>query len=261
MPTTARTHVSRITSSLLFALLCAGCGARYVRMDEKGLTCAEAHNLALQAVHRMNYAIDSSTKPSPGTPGVIVGSRTEGVERHNILVQVFCTTLGAQVEAKAEGGGLSDLNFAQEFRNSFGTLAAVRAPQRAAAESGLDVLVEPQRGSTSDLGVDVSDQGVLPVSVRITNRTPRAYRFRAQDVVLQASDGERIKPLAVQDVVAKLGAADAKTIREKLVSDRELQPQETLTGFLFFPFKSYVRARVALIDVASGEPEGFSIEF
>ncbi|HVO22810.1 MAG TPA: hypothetical protein VMW56_04200 [Candidatus Margulisiibacteriota bacterium] len=33
----------------------------------------------------------------------------------------------------------------------------------------------------------------------------------------------------------------------------------TLTGWLFFPFNSYVRARVELIDKQTDETEGFSI--
>ena len=45
------------------------------------------------------------------------------------------------------------------------------------------------------------------------------------------------------------------------VLDSRIKPGETVSGFLLFPFKSFVRARVVLIDRASDEPEGFSIEF
>ena len=36
---------------------------------------------------------------------------------------------------------------------------------------------------------------------------------------------------------------------------------ETLMGVLFFPFKTYTRARVELTDRTSDEQEGFAIEF
>jgi hypothetical protein len=45
------------------------------------------------------------------------------------------------------------------------------------------------------------------------------------------------------------------------VHDQDIKPNETLTGLLFFPFNSYNRARVELIDKESDEAEGFSIEF
>jgi hypothetical protein len=103
--------------------------------------------------------------------------------------------------------------------------------------------------------------GVLPVTVRITNHTPRAYRFAVAGVVLQTGDGERVHPTAVGRVAAGLDADSARTLRQRTLSDRQVSPNETLTGVLLFPFKSYTRARVELTDLATGETEGFSIEF
>ena len=246
----------------LLALLAGpGCVARYIRMDEKGMTCAEAFQIAIGAVSRMNYTIDTATKPTPGAPGVITATHTEGTTKQGLLVQVFCTTMGAAVEAKTEQGGLADLNFPAEFRRSFETTAANRSPQRQAAENGLDVLVVPVRGNAPELGVDVSSIGVLPVSVRISNASARVYRFRVKDVVLKTEDGERTKALAIKTLTAQLSPADADTLRQKMLDDRDIQAGETISGFLFFPFKVYARARVVLIDRASDEPEGFSIEF
>ncbi|HVM96012.1 MAG TPA: hypothetical protein VMT89_06465 [Candidatus Acidoferrales bacterium] len=243
------------------ALLVAtyGCGGRYMRVQEKGMTCAEAHQAALTAVHRLGYEVVSATKPSPGSPGVITGTQGPEASKKSVLVQVFCTQLGAEVEAKAEGGGLGDLNFNSEFRHTLELAMASRPPVRKAAESGVDVLLTTERANNSDLGVDLTDLGVLPVSVRISNKTERAYGFRTRDVVLQTVDGERTKPLAVNTL--KLDAAALATLQTKVLSDRDIAPQETLSGFLLFPFKSYTRARVTLTDREAGEPEGFAIEF
>lgn len=235
--------------------------ARYIRMDEKGLTCAEAYQIAIGAVRRMNYTIDTSTKPTPGAPGVITATHTEGTATRGLMVQVFCTTMGASVEAKTEQGGLADLNFPAEFRRSFETAAANRAPLRQPAESGLDVLLTPERGNTPELGVDVSGIGVLPVHVLISNRSTRVYAFRVKDVVLKTEDGGRARPLRLQDISAQLSPVDADRLQQKALADRDIQAGETMTGFLFFPFKAYARARVVLTDRASDEPEGFSIEF
>ena len=240
-------------------LLCAGCAGRYVRIEQKGLTCADAYQIAITAVRKMGYTIDQATKPAPSVPGMITASHEEGSNKQSMLVQVFCTSLGAEVEAKTEQGGLTQRSFPQEFKRTFEAAAAERPPVRAAPASGLDVLLAPERGDA--LGVDLSDAGVLPVSVRITNHTPRVYRFTVKDVVLQTVDGERVTPSALAGVAAKVPAVAADTLRPKVLSDRDIKPGEVVSGFLLFPFKSYARARVVLIDRASDEPEGFSIEF
>jgi hypothetical protein len=239
----------------------SGCVARYIRMDEKGLTCTEAQRIAIVAVRRMNYTIDSVTKPTPGAPGVITATRTDGATTKGLMVQVFCTTMGASIAATSENGGLADLNFPAEFRRSFETAAATRAPERPPAASGLDVLVTPARGSTPDLGVDVGSLGVLPVSVRISNRSARTYGFHVKDVVLKTDDGERAQPLGISSISAQLSPADGDRLRQKALGNCDIPAGETATGFLFFPFKAYTGARVVLIDRASDEPEGFSIEF
>lgn len=246
---------------VLAALACCGCAARYVRMAEEGMTCVEAQQIAIDAVRRLGYTISTATKPTPGAPGVITASRQEGTSTHGLLVQIFCTTLGSEVEAKTEQGGLAELNFPTEFKRSFTAAAAVRPPPRAPAASGLDVLITPERGTSPDLGADLSRMGVLPVSVRISNRSSRAYGFRVRDVVLRTADGERAHPLKLEDLARQNGAAVPDGLRQKLLGDRDVQPNETVTGFLLFPFKSYVRARIELTDRDSDEPEGFSIEF
>jgi len=249
-------------SAVSVAPLLSGCVARHITLSEKGLTCAEAQHVAIDTVRRMGYTISEVTNATPGSPGVIVASQTEGTNTRGLMVSVMCTTLGAQVEAKSNQTGLSDLNFASEFRRNFEYVTVNRPPPRPPAESGVDVLLTPERSSSfADLGVDLETAAILPVSVRITNHTPREYRFRVKDVRLQTAAGDRVAALGSDALAAKVGADAGTALRQKTLHDQDIKPNETLSGVLFFPFNSYARARVELIDKQSDEAEGFSIEF
>jgi hypothetical protein len=244
-----------------FAGALSGCIARHVVISEKGLTCIDAQRVAIDAVRGMGYTIDDSTKATPGTRGVVSASRHDGTSTRRVFVTITCTTMGAEVEAKPDGGGIAQLDFANQFRRSYEKAIASKPPPRPAAAAGVDILLTPERATGSEeLPVDVSAAGVLPVSVRITNHTARAYRLKVADVVLQTAAGERVKPLDAASITAKLPADAAAAAQKKALRSGDIRPDETLTGFLFFPFNSYVRARVQLRDVQSDETEGFAIE-
>lgn len=250
----------RLAATALCLVVLSGCGARYLRIAEKGMTCAEAHGVAIAAVRRLGYEIADVTKPTPGAPGVITGVMDRDGSKRSVLVQVFCTQLGAEVEAKAEGGGLADLNFTSEFKRTFEAAVKTRPPVRKAADTGIDVLLTIERADGSGLGVNLSDAGLLPVSVRISNQTDRVYGFRVKGVTLETADGSHVKAVTVDSLATKLDAAAVAALHTKVLSDRNIAAKETVTGFLLFPFKSYTRARVVLTDRQAGEPEGFSIE-
>ncbi|MFI5395900.1 MAG: hypothetical protein ACHQ9S_10240 [Candidatus Binatia bacterium] len=248
-----------VCSVLLF---CSGCIGRYVRIEEKGLTCVQAHYVAIEAVRRMGYEITETTQASPGVPGVILASRQEGTNRRALMVSVLCTAQGAAVEARGEGGGLANLNLPAEFRRSFAAAAVSQPAPRPAAERGLDVLVTPARdGGRELLGVDLTGVSILPVSVRITNHTLRTYAFDARAMAMHTSAGRRVAPLAAGALAKALASDLAQAVKQKVLTKATVAPSETLSGVLLFPFDAYTRARVELIDRASDEPEGFSIDF
>src|SRR5574337_1266455 len=247
------------TVALLVAGVCAGCAARYVRVQEKGLSCREAQQLATEAVRRMGYTVTDFTRATPGSPGVIVGTREVGTRKQSMMASVFCSNEGAAIEAKSDTGGIEQLTFASDFRRSLDAAIQNQPPPRAAAESGVDVLLTPQRnGGIAELGVDLGSLGILPVSVRITNRTSRAYRFRADGVALRNGEGQTVEPLPVSQVRQAAGPAAEKVTAHALVQG-DIPPQGTLTGMLFFPLQAYEHARVELIDLSSDESEGFAI--
>ncbi|HVN85995.1 MAG TPA: hypothetical protein VMW17_14235 [Candidatus Binatia bacterium] len=239
-----------------------GCVSRYVRIQEKGLTCAEAHRVAIAAVRRMSYTIDTVTKPTPGSPGVITASRSAGTGIQSVVVNVFCTSLGAEIEAQTDQGGVMEMSFPEEFQRNLQAATTVTTAKRAAAETGLDVLVAPERAlDPAELGSELSRVGVLAVSVRISNRTPREYAFRAADVVLQTDSGERVAATSPVKVAEQISPSAATALRQQVLQDRKIGANETAAGLLCFPFQSYTRARVTLTDRSTDEPEGFSIEF
>ena len=255
-----RSGFSLAAFALLLAL-CSACVARHILLSEKGLTCADAERIAIDTVRRMGYTITETTRATPGSPGMLIGTRTEGVDTHGLMVTVACTTLGAEVEAKSDQTGLSDLNFASEFRRNFEAATASRPPPRPPAQSGVDVLLTLERGSNAtDAPTDLGAASILPVSVRITNHTPRVYRFQVKGVQLQTAAGDRVAALGNDALSAQVGSA-AAALRQKAAHDQDIKPNETLTGLLFFPFNSYTSARVELIDSQSDEAEGFAIEF
>lgn len=241
--------------------LVAGCVGRYVRVEQKGMTCAEAHQIALATVQRLGYSVREATKPAPGSPGTVTGIRGTGSQTKRVFVQVFCTAVGAQVEARSESQGLPDLAFASEFQKGFATLAAQRPPPRGLAAKGLDVAVHVERAAANEMGVDFSELRVVPVRVRIVNYTSRPYRLRATRIVLQAEDGARTQPLPAAEVLVKLPEENRSRVASRVLRDRTIAPDEQLEGYLFFPFAAYSRARVNLEEIESEEIEGFTIEF
>lgn len=250
-----------LLSGVLVGII-SGCGARLVKFNERGVTCTEAQSLAITAVQKMGYTIGETRKPLPGLPGMIRASRTVGTEKKGMFVQVFCTRLGAEVEAQTEKGGALELSFGTDFRRAYETARAAKPAERASAGEGLDVVVRLEHGGGSAmLAVDLTNQGVLPVHVRISNRTSRAYRFKVKQVLLQTTAGERVKPLSDENIVKGLSEEQARLVREKVLGDSEIAPQGIVDGLLFYPMQPYTKARVTLKDTADGEPEGFSINF
>ena len=62
---------------------------------------------------------------------------------------------------------------------------------------------------------------------------------------------------------AELGdvAAAARLLREKTLVGGRIAPGAVRSGFVYFPLGAYDRARLLMIDVATGEAEGFAVDF
>ena len=148
-----------------------------------------------------------------------------------------------------------------------------------------------------DFEADLSRAGILPVRVTVANGTARSYEFDPRDIVLRRAGsrrraytlspnqaGRRLEDAnreilvaqarkAVQeagtevvlDPMASTALGDiraaAKIIRERLLRGGLLRANGRFEGYLYFEGAEYDRARITMIDTATGETEGFIVEF
>jgi len=151
-----------------------------------------------------------------------------------------------------------------------------RVSSPTAAGASLDVQMEAVRGFASvlDFDADLGGAGVLPVRVSIRNGTRRAYDLDPTAVVLTVSGQRtRVAPLTPADAYARLAAeaganpslGDVNAARgllaEKALAGGRLSPGASREGFVYFPLGDYDRARLSLIDAATGESESFVVDF
>lgn len=171
-------------------------------------------------------------------------------------------------------------------------------PARPPEEKEVGIVVRLKRlqgfATVLDFEADLSAAGILPVKVSITNGTNRAYEFDPRDIVLRkAGSRDRAKGLTATEAIALLerknrevlghgqaqdseetGPADpraasslgdvraaADIIRDRALRGSRLVPGAESSGFLYFPAANYDRARITMIDAATGETEGFLVEF
>jgi hypothetical protein len=155
-------------------------------------------------------------------------------------------------------------------------------PAAAAAASGVvEVEVEMIRGFATvlDFEANVAAASILPIKVSVTNGSSRAYDFDPRNVALRnRGSREATAPLGAAQAVARLkervqGGKDGATeelgdvaAAERIIPARELKamrllPGATLSGYMYFPDGDYDRARITMSDVATGETEGFLVEF
>lgn len=263
-------------------------------LNELRLSCDETNRTAYKALTALGFSVTSFTPATMGHPGELKGTRdarTADGGPQSVTVSVTCAPTGPAVDAREDGKMLGQLEFKRAFFLSFtstqhmderrqemadkvaaGTAPASQQPQ------GLQVLVEPVRGQAAklDFALDMAAAGILPVKVRVTNATARAYSLNAEDVLLQRSDRARVAPISAAAAAARLSAAkDANGQPLTSLSSAELADQlgkasftakrinarGDASGYLYYPLGEYVRARVLITDIETEEAEGFAVEF
>jgi len=148
---------------------------------------------------------------------------------------------------------------------------------------GVDVQVEPILGFATvlDFEANVAAAGILPIKVTIENKTARVYDFDPRNLILRKKGSrDAAQPLSAREAVERLQAraaggatpaprggdlgdvaAAARIIVQKEIRPARLQPGQTVAGYLYVPEGEYDRARLTMTDVATGETEGFMVEF
>jgi len=241
------------------------------------VSCTEATHAAVQSVRTMGYTVTDVKRATAQEPGLVIGVRERGFAPANpvaggqdtMKVRVTCSDRGSSFEAVSDEGGLAQLNFSSRFSSVVKkevATKAVRQTRPAEEARGLIVKMEPLRpgDAIGIFGEDLVSVGVTPVRVDINNRSDRRYLFDGKRVTLVTTQGKREKALTPAAAAAALGQGGgviAQRLREKAISEGEIGPDGTRTGFLYFRASTYRNARVVVTDVESEEPEGFSIGF
>lgn len=269
-----RRAIALLGVALALAAGCAAGGVRRSSARQRDMPCTEAVRVARGALMRLGYDARVVTPPQAGTPGTIVGEKIGGYSQmsheatrvYRATVTVTCSNAGAQFDAETDEPLPGSLTFKSDFITAIRAVAARRLqrPPRAdnRPETGIVIALEPLRGleARGAFGVDLPAAGITPVRLRIDNRTDRTYVFAASRVRLQMQEGDRAAALPPAEAAARAGTAAPALEREHL-ADAVLAPNATLSGYLYFPAAAYRRATVVLIDQASEEEEGFSVEF
>jgi hypothetical protein len=259
----------------LLAVGCSvGAGLSDSRATLPGMPCTEAVRVARGALLRLGYDGDVVIPARPGAPGRVVGRKAGGYDyatnaatrQYTATVEVTCSNAGATLAASTDEPLPGSLTFTGDFARAADAVAARRLQRPHVAsrpEAGVVIGVEPLRGSAARnaLGSDLPAAGVTPVRLTIDNRTERAYAFAAARVRLESQEGERIAPLGDAEAARRAGTAARQTLAEHAIADAVIAPAGSVTGFLYFPASAYRRATVVLIDEATQEEEGFSVEF
>ena len=151
-----------------------------------------------------------------------------------------------------------------------------------------------------DFEADLSRAGILPIKVTVANGTRRYYEFDPNDILLRRPDSRRrAYGLVPTEAVRRLREANLAVLAEaarreageageavdfatldpgaaselgdvvaaaRLILANKLRggllgPGRRMVGYLYFEVADYDRARITMVDVATGEIEGFLIEF
>jgi hypothetical protein len=268
-----------VQRSLAVILLClAGCsttaGLTTSRATINGMPCSEADRVARGALLRLGYDGQVVTASQPGAPGTVVAYKAGGYDygsnaatrQYTATVTVTCSNAGATLDATTDEPLPGSLTFKSDFANNVDAVAArrIQRPQLASRPAtGMVITIEPLRGADARgaLGVDLAAAGITPVRLTIDNRTDRTYTFAPTCVRLESQEGERTAPLSNAELGKRADAAGQRAAAKHAIADAVIAPHAVLDGFLYVPASAYRRATVVLIDQATGEEEGFSVEF
>ena len=241
---------------------------------EPGMTCSQATGVARRALLKLGYTISTVEPAKAGAPGKVVGLRHSGYtpyvpesdDVYTTVVQVQCSDNGSEFQALSNESFFQRMDLRKAFAsaiNAMGERKVDRPRVKTAPDLGLLIAVEPQRGrqAGAEFGADLSASGITPVQVKIENRTERTYSFQRDQVTLVTQEGKRMDALDPAAIGGRLGDGLRAQLEQKSIHEGQLAPGATLQGFLYFPVSTYHRATIVLLDLASEEPEGFTVEF
>lgn len=213
------------------------------------VTCDEAHRYAARALRARQYKITEVTRSAAG--GLIVGVK-DGQESR---MTIACG--GDGVRLKATGGGAW---VEQGVQFSF-HLVVEKGDRFWPPPKAPRVLLELIEGPEIKLWFpqDLSSAGVSAVRVRVFNGGKRDLRLDPARITA-SSGGRSIRAMPEAEVRKRLAGIDP-SIGDRVLKAATLKNGDMAMGFVFFPAASYESGTVQLVDVPTGEADGYEVSF
>ena len=281
---------SRLAPVIVVSALaaCASMQSQY-NVRRSNLTCEQANRYAFQSLKSLGYNVTSFEPATIGRPGVLRGNKSEeNRSDHDGIVRITCDAAEVRLEAEEEQFLSQDLTFTRGFYLAFTGIAdheskgSAYADQQSGGttEGGAKFKIQPQLALETklDFGEDLAAGGVLAVKVTIQNGSEITYKLDPAAIELRPREGSgRVAQLDLAAAAAKVSRASAEgldpgipgpsaqsiedMLRKRALPGGTLKPGDRAEGFVYFPVGSYARARATLVDVETGESEGFLVEF
>jgi hypothetical protein len=272
----------------LSAFACASMQSQYA-VRRNNLSCDQANRYAFQSMKSLGYTVTTFEPAAVGRAGVLRGSKAEeGRSGHDGVVHIACDAAEVRLDAAEEQLLSQDLTFTRGFYLAFTGIAdhatenAAYADEQAggATQGGVKFKIQPQLALETklDFGEDLAAGGVLAVKVTVQNGSDITYKLDPAAIELRPRGGSdkimQVDVATASQKIAHAAAADLDpgipgpsaasiegTLRKRALAPGTLKPGGSAEGFVYFPVGSYARARATLVDVESGESEGFLVEF
>lgn len=272
------------------AVACTPMHSQYA-VQRSNLSCDEANRYAFQSMKTLGYTVTSFQPAAVGRDGVLRGSKSDAdghSSNRDGVVHIACAANEVRLEAEQDQLLSQDLTFTRGFYLAFTGIAdhagsdVAYAEERSggSTEGGVKFKIQPQLALETklDFGEDLAAGGVLAVKVTVQNGSEVAYKLDPAAIELRprgSSDKvQQVDVASAAQKIARAAAADLDpgipgptaasieaTLRKRLLPSGTLKPGDHAEGFVYFPTGNYARARATLVDVESGESEGFLVEF
>lgn len=273
----------------LMVFACTSMQSQY-NVRRTNLSCDQANRYAFQSMKSLGYTVTTFEPAAVGRAGVLRGSKTEerSSSSRDGIVRIACDVSEVRLEAAAEQFLSQDLTFTRGFYLAFTGIAdhstsdAAYADEQSggATEGGVKFKIQPQIALETklDFGEDLAAGGVLAVKVTVQNGSSETYTLDPAAIELRPRGGTgkvmQVDIGGVANAIARAAAADLdegipgptaasieSVLRKRALAGGTLKPGDHAEGFVYFPTGTYARARATLVDVESGEGEGFLVEF
>jgi hypothetical protein len=274
--------------ALVLVTACTSMQQQYA-VRRSNITCDQANRFAFQSMKTLGYVVTSFEPAAVGRAGTLRGRKTEeGRSDRDGVVNIACDAGEVRLDAAEDQVLSQDLTFTRGFYLAFtgiadhaGTDAAYAEEQSGGtASGGVKFKIQPQLALETklDFGEDLAGGGVLAVKVTVQNGSSETYKLDVAEIELRPREGtERVRQVDIAAASQKIAdatqadigegakgpsaASIEEMLRKRALTSRTLKPGDQAEGFVYFPVGSYARARATLVDVATGEGEGFLVEF